>query len=155
LSPKENREIPPLRYDIVRRLKEDFPQLPIVLNGGVRDTKTACDMLEWCDGVMLGREAYHRPYFLAELHQRIFPDAFQPNLSREAMLERMARYAERAVAQGERLSSITRHMLGLFAGEPGAKEYRRLLSEGARAPTATPALIRRAATLGQPERATA
>jgi tRNA-dihydrouridine synthase A len=155
LSPKENREIPPLRYDIVRKLKGDFPLLPIVLNGGVRTADTVSEVLEWCDGVMLGREAYHRPALLAELHRRIFPDASQPNPSREVILERMARYAEREVARGERLSSVTRHMLGLFAGEPGAKEYRRLLSEGARSPSATPALIRRAATLSQPESAIA
>jgi tRNA-dihydrouridine synthase A len=87
---------------------------------------------------MLGREAYHRPLILAELESALHGS--EP-VTREAMLERMTRYAEREVARGERLSSITRHMLGLFNGEPGARTYRRILSEGARAPEAAPALI--------------
>ena len=145
LSPKDNREIPPLRYDVVQRVKADFPSLPVVVNGGVRDSHTSLQMLEWSDGVMLGREAYHRPFVLAEVHRSLFSEGAQtecPTLSRHAMLERMAIYAERETAKGERLPSIVRHMLGLFSGEAGAKEYRRLLSEGARQPEAGPNLIR-------------
>jgi len=142
LSPKENREVPPLRYDIVRRVKEAFPALPLVVNGGLREVQPVLEALTWCDGVMLGREAYHRPWVLAELEQAL--SGASPPISREMLLERMARYAEREVARGERLHSITRHMLGLYSGEPGAREYRRRLSEGVRDPGAGPALIREA-----------
>jgi tRNA-dihydrouridine synthase A len=143
LSPKDNREIPPLRYDVVRRLKRAFPQLPVVVNGGYREPGTVLDALTWCDGVMLGREAYHRPFVLAELHRTLHPES--PEVpSREELLERMAHYAERELARGGRLPTITRHMLGLYGGEPGAREYRRTLSEGARAPGAGPDLLRRA-----------
>jgi tRNA-dihydrouridine synthase A len=141
LSPKDNREVPPLRYEVVRALRDRFPALPLILNGGLRRLPDIEAALGWCDGVMLGREAYHRPALLAELHAALFPG--QPaTLSRDAHLERMARYAERELARGERLSSITRHMLGLYAGEPGAREYRRLLSEGARARGANATLLR-------------
>jgi tRNA-dihydrouridine synthase A len=136
-SPKDNREIPPLRYDVVEHLKKEFPQLPVVVNGGFRTAPAAHEVLDWADGVMLGREAYHRPRILAELAGSDVDSA--------EVLERMARYAEIELARGERLPSITRHMLGLFSGEPGAREYRRLLSEGAREPGAGADLIRRAA----------
>jgi tRNA-dihydrouridine synthase A len=159
LSPKENREIPPLRYDVVRELKRSFSAMPIIVNGGFRDAAAALEALTWCDGVMLGREAYHRPMVLADLDaalcngeptleppgsaRRVRPKHVPP--SREAMLDRMARYAAREIAHGERLPSITRHMLGLYAGEPGARDYRRRLSEGAREPDADADLIRRSA----------
>jgi tRNA-dihydrouridine synthase A len=150
LSPKENREIPPLRYDVVRELKQAFPTLPIVVNGGLRNAPETLDALRWCDGVMLGREAYHRPMVLAELEAALHrggarADTREPMVEREALLERMARYASRELARGERLATITRHMLGLYAGEPGARDYRRTLSEGARAAGAGADLIRRAA----------
>jgi tRNA-dihydrouridine synthase A len=131
LSPKENREVPPLRYDVVRRLRKEFAGLPLVVNGGLRDTDSVLQALSWCDGVMLGREAYHRPYLLSELCAALKPDQGQMP-GREAMLERMARYARRQMQAGDRLSAITRHMLGLYAGQPGAREFRRFLSEGAR-----------------------
>jgi tRNA-dihydrouridine synthase A len=143
LSPKDNREIPPLRYDVVKRLKKAFPELPLVVNGGFRDVGAVKEALSWSDGVMLGREAYHRPYVLTELHRALYPDSPDTPL-REELLDRMARYAEQAVARGERLSAIARHMLGLYAGEPGAREYRRTLSEGARLPGAGPELFRQA-----------
>jgi tRNA-dihydrouridine synthase A len=143
LSPKENREVPPLRYDIVRELKQAFSTLPVIVNGGFRDARGALGALEWCDGVMLGREAYHRPMILAELDSALHREAHRPVPSREALLERMARYASRELARGERLPSITRHMLGLYAGEPGARDYRRRLSEGAREKGADADLIRR------------
>jgi tRNA-dihydrouridine synthase A len=141
LSPKENREVPPLRYDVVREVKRAFPDLPTIVNGGFRDVEGVLGALEWCDGVMLGREAYHRPFVLAELDRALYASG---EVSREELLERMARYASRQIAKGERLSSITRHMLGLYSGQPKAREYRRMLSEGAREPGATPDLIRRA-----------
>jgi tRNA-dihydrouridine synthase A len=142
LSPKENRAIPPLRYDIVRALKQEFPHLPIIVNGGFRDTREVLDALGWSDGVMLGREAYHRPGVLAELHRALHPHDSQSPLDRSALLERMASYAEREIARGTRLAAVTRHMFGLYAGEPGAREFRRLLSHGAHAPGAGAQLIR-------------
>jgi len=143
LSPAENRAVPPLRPEVVRRLKADFPRLAIVLNGGLRAPAQAAEALEWCDGVMLGREAYHRPAVLAELQQRFGTTVARPPSERE-MLERMARYAETEMRQGEPLAAITRHLLGLYAGRPGAREFRRLLSAGAHAPGATPELLRQA-----------
>ncbi len=141
LSPKDNREVPPLRYEVVRRLKRLFPTLPIVVNGGLREPAAVLEALGWCDGVMLGREAYHRPMVLAEL-QRVLAPGAPP--ARAALIERMARYAERELAAGGRLAPIARHMLGLYSGEPGARDYRRMLSEGARAPGAGAELLRRA-----------
>ena len=152
LSPKDNRQIPPLRYDVVRRLKERFGELPVIVNGGFRTAASALEALSWCDGVMLGREAYHRPFVLSELQQAVGRAERFESPGREALLERMARYAQRQVAQGDRLSTITRHMLGLYAGEPGAREYRRLLSEGARTPGAGPELIRQVATVAREAR---
>jgi tRNA-dihydrouridine synthase A len=143
LSPKDNREIPPLRYDMVRRLKGAFPTLPIVVNGGLRLPSMVLDALRWCDGVMLGREAYHHPFLLAELHRALHPKAGDMP-TREALVARMERYAAREVAAGQPLAAITRHMLGLYSGEPGARDFRRILSEGARAPGAGVELLRQA-----------
>jgi tRNA-dihydrouridine synthase A len=142
LSPRENREIPPLRYDIVRRLKSAFPTLPIVVNGGLRLPSMVLDALNWCDGVMLGREAYHRPFLLAELHRALHPASALP--TREALIARMERYVARELASGEPLAAITRHMLGLYSGEPGARDFRRMLSEGARTAGAGVELLRQA-----------
>jgi len=146
LSPKANREIPPLRYDIVRELKDALPGARVILNGGLRQRDEILAALDWCDGVMLGREAYHRPYLLAELAAALRASGQLP--SRRAILERMSAYAVEQVRGGEHLSSITRHMLGLCSGEPGAREYRRLLSEGARAARGAPEqLLQQAAAL--------
>ncbi|HTV50073.1 MAG TPA: tRNA dihydrouridine(20/20a) synthase DusA, partial [Steroidobacteraceae bacterium] len=144
LSPHENRTIPPLRYDVVRDLKRQFPELPLVLNGGLRQPGAVLEALGWCEGVMLGREAYHRPMLLWELHQALHGQG-STGADRAQLLERMAAYAERQLAAGERLPAITRHMLGLYAGEPGARDYRRLLSEGARCAGAGARLLREAA----------
>jgi len=151
LSPRDNREIPPLRHDVVKRLKAVLPDLPVIVNGGLREPRAVLEALSWCDGVMLGREAYHRPFVLAQIHQALRSEASVVP-SRGELLERMARYAERELASGSRLAGITRHMLGLYAGEPGAREYRRMLSEGARAPQAGAELLyrARAATGGRP-----
>lgn len=142
LSPKDNREVPPLRYDVVQRLKDAFPQLPIVVNGGLREPHAVLDALGWCDGVMLGREAYHRPFVLAELHQALHPGESSTLPSREALLERMRIYAARELAAGGRLTAIVRHMLGLYAGQPGAREFRRRLSEAAQRQGAGAELLR-------------
>jgi tRNA-dihydrouridine synthase A len=141
LSPKENREVPPLRPHVVRRLKDQFPHLGIVLNGGLRTLAQAESALESLEGIMLGREAYHRPAVLAELQQRFGTTPWRQPDELE-MLDRMAHYAQAEMLRGEPLSVITRHMLGMYAGRPGAREFRRLLSEGARAPGATPELLR-------------
>ena len=134
-SPRDNREIPPLRYDVVRDLQARVTPVPVVLNGGMRTVAQVVSELGWADGVMLGREAYHRPMLLAELSATRTPP------TRLAMLERMTHYARRELARGERLSWIARHMLGLYAGQPGAKEFRRQLSEGARAADAGAELL--------------
>jgi tRNA-dihydrouridine synthase A len=123
-SPKDNREIPPLRYDVVQALTKRISPVPVILNGGLRTREQVVSELSWAGGVMLGREAYHRPVLLAELSGR--------EVDRLALLERMTAYARREMAGGERLSWIARHMLGLYSGLPGAKEFRRRLSEGAR-----------------------
>jgi len=144
LSPKDNRQVPPLRYDVVSRLKRHFADLPVIVNGGFRTSESALEALTWCDGVMLGREAYHRPQVLSELDRALAGPGGDEPPSREALIERMAAYAQRQLAQGDPLAAITRHMLGLYAGEPGARDYRRLLSEGARTPGAGADLLRQA-----------
>ena len=132
LSPHENRTVPPLRFDVVERLRRAFPSLPFAVNGGVRDAASVESALRWCDSVMIGREAYHRPALLAELQARLYPqDGWVPPAA-DAVLDHMADYAAKALAEGHRLSSITRHMLGLLTHTPGAREYRRLLTEGTR-----------------------
>src|ERR1700694_5051154 len=113
LSPKDNREIPPLRYDIVRRLKAALPSLPIVVNGGLCEPRAVIEALTWCDGVMLGREAYHRPYLLAELQRALHTGAGAAP-TREGLTARMRRYAERELAAGGRLAANTRHPLRPF-----------------------------------------
>ena len=146
-SPADNREIPPLRYDVVQRLKEDFPAVPVILNGGLRLASQSLEALDWADGVMLGREAYHRPMVLSEIFQVLDADRGYRPLSVAEHLERMAAYAEREMTRGERLPAITRHMLGLLSRTPGSREFRRLLSEGARERDAGPELLRRAMAL--------
>lgn len=127
LSPKENREIPPLVYGNVYRLKQDFPQLTLALNGGVKTLDESIAHLAKVDGVMIGREAYHNPYLLADADARLFGDD-HPVPSRAEIVERMLPYIEREIAAGHTLHSITRHMLGLYHGMPGARHFRRVLS---------------------------
>ena len=129
LSPKQNREIPPLDYPLVYRIKKAFPALGIVLNGGISSCKQVDKHLEHVDGVMIGRQAYQRPFFLYELQQHLFPTP--SGLTRERVVAGMLPYVERALAEGVRLQTITRHMLGLYAGQPGARRWRRFLSETA------------------------
>jgi tRNA-dihydrouridine synthase A len=130
LSPKENREIPPLHYPWVYRLKRDLPQLTIVINGGIRSLAEAQSHLEQVDGVMIGREAYMNPWLLAEVDPVVF-GVDKPARSREDVASGMLRYIERELAGGAQLNHITRHMLGLFQGVPGARKFRRHLSENA------------------------
>lgn len=130
LSPKENREIPPLNYERVYQLKSDFPKLTIVINGGITDLHQVDDHLRKVDGVMLGRAAYQNPYLLAQVDRRFFADDRVP-LSRHQVIEALLPYVERQLEQGVYLSTITRHILGLFQGLPGARAWRRYLSENA------------------------
>ncbi len=130
LSPKQNREIPPLDYPRVYRLKKELPALEIILNGGVRSLTDALDHLERVDGVMIGRAAFEDPYILAEADQRLFSDAHAMP-SRHDIARAMLPYIEHALTKGARLNYITRHMLGLFHARPGARAWRRYLSENA------------------------
>jgi len=129
LSPKENRTVPPLNYDRVYQLKDDYPDIEIILNGGVQTLEQVDEILEKVDGVMIGRQAYHHSYFLAELENHLNPDWELPD--RRAIVEQMIPYIDSQLAAGERLCSITRHMYGLFADQPGARAWRRFLSENA------------------------
>jgi tRNA-dihydrouridine synthase A len=141
LSPRENREVPPLRYEHVYRLKADFPGLSVMLNGGVRDLDAVRAHLARVDGVMIGREAYHNPYFLAEIERELHGVEPPP---REAVMAAFLDYVEARLAEGVRLPAMTRHVLGLYLGRPGARSWRRQLSEGACAPGAGPEVIRAA-----------
>jgi tRNA-dihydrouridine synthase A len=141
LSPEENREVPPLRYEVPLRLKQEHPDLVVILNGGL---KTAAQVREWLprfDGVMLGRQAYHEPYLLAELH-REFVDPAAALPSREWIVARYADYVERMLAEGHRLPLLLRHIHGLYAGRPGARSWRRLLSEQGNQPGAGAEVLR-------------
>lgn len=131
LSPKQNREIPPLSYETVYRLKRDFPLLTLVLNGGVRSLEEVEEELRQVDGVMIGRAAYETPYMLAAADRRIFGDGTAPVLSRREIIERFIPYVASELAAGTHLRHMTRHILGLFQGLPGARAWRRTLTEGA------------------------
>ncbi len=140
LSPKQNREVPPLDHARVWLVKREFPDLAVITNGGLRTVPEATGQLAHVDGVMLGREAYHNPFLLPALHRAIHREDFvSPAV--DWIVERMRNYAERQVAAGVPLRSITRHMLGLFNGRAGARVWRRSLSEGVGRPGASPALI--------------
>lgn len=130
LSPKENRELPPLDYARVHRLKRDFPRLTVVINGGLADLGQGTSQLAEVDGVMFGRAAYHDPYQLARVDRDLFAES-RPVPERADVVERLLPYVERQLARGLRLNAITRHLLGLFQGQPGARAWRRYLSEHA------------------------
>ena len=127
LSPKENREIPPLRYDVVYELKADFPALEIIVNGGIVSIGEALAHNARVDGSMMGREAYRNPFILADADRRVFGDA-APAPDRFEVADRMRAYAHREIGRGTRLGHVTRHMLGLFHGTDGARRWRRHLS---------------------------
>jgi tRNA-dihydrouridine synthase A len=131
LSPKDNRAVPPLRYEVARQLLREFPGTPFVLNGGLRDLAGVRREREGFAGVMLGREAYHRPAVVGELHQELWGDGWvAPDPA--AQFERLVGYSERAVAAGEPLATILRHALGLNTGQPGARAFRQALSMAGR-----------------------
>lgn len=142
LSPKQNREVPPLRYDVAQQVKRDFPALNIVLNGGIKTVAQVKDHLNWADGVMIGREAYSNPYLLAEIQTEIYGSAAIP--SRHEVIERYIPYVERMQSEGVKLSAMTRHILGLFQSIPGAAAWRRKLSEHSHQKSVDAAIIREA-----------
>jgi tRNA-dihydrouridine synthase A len=132
LSPKENREIPPLRYDVVAALRREFPELIFVLNGGIRTIDETLLHLRDFDGVMIGREAYQNPYLLAQLHQALNAPSVNAQLAlpdRAQVVHAYAEYVKLQMVKGERLNGMVRHMLGLYHAMPGARSWRRFLSE--------------------------
>ena len=144
LSPKQNREIPPLDYPLVVRMAAAFPELSISVNGGIADLDAACEFLaQGLDGVMIGRAAYHTPAILGAVDRRIFGEA-GPDVTAEAAVLAMLPVIEAERARGTGLHAIVRHMLGAFQGRPGARAWRRRLSEEAHRPGAGPELVERA-----------
>lgn len=127
LSPKENRDIPPLRYDVAAQLKADFPDLELILNGGIKTLEECHAHLQTFDGVMLGREAYHNPYLLAQVDQQLFGSS-APVISRHEALAQLRPYIVAHLESGGAMHHVTRHILGLGQGFPGARRFRQLLS---------------------------
>jgi tRNA-dihydrouridine synthase A len=146
LSPKENRDVPPLDYERAYQIKQDFPQLHIDINGGIHSLEEVQSHLRHVDGVMMGRAIYHNPYLLAEADAVIFGDDHGVP-SRHEVMEAMLPYIEKRMAEGRPLQSITRHLLGLFQGRPGARRWRRHLSENAHLDGADIVVIREALKL--------
>lgn len=143
LSPKENRDVPPLDYELVMRLKDEWPNLPISLNGGIADLAQAQSHLRHFDGVMLGRAAYQTPYCLADVDRQIF-GVSTPPMSRSEIVHKMQSYVTFELAKGTSLIAISRHMLGLYHGQPGGRHWRRILSEEGRAHDAGWEIFKRA-----------
>ncbi|WP_188630485.1 tRNA dihydrouridine(20/20a) synthase DusA [Oceanisphaera marina] len=140
LSPKENREIPPLDYERVYQLKRDYPQLTIAVNGGIKTLDDARLHLSQLDGVMVGREAYQNPYMLAAVDAELFGDQ-HPVPSRHDVIRLLLPYIEQQLSQGSYLGNVTRHTLGIFQGLPGARAWRRHLSENAHKAGAGPEVV--------------
>lgn len=146
LSPKENREIPPLDYPRVYQLKRDFPQLTLAINGGVKTLAEAQEHLQHLDGVMMGREAYQNPGLLTQVDRLLFGSA-TPDADPVAVVRAMYPYIEQELSRGTYLGHVTRHMLGLFQGIPGARQWRRYLSENAHKPGAGIEVVEKALSL--------
>lgn len=130
LSPKDNRDIPPLNYERVYQLKQEFPQLEIIINGGLNDLDTAYAQLERVDGVMLGRSVYHNPWILNDVDQRFYGAPASVRTQSE-IVEEMVEYIRKVSTEDIQLKHVTRHMLGMYHGLPGARKWRRLISENA------------------------
>lgn len=145
LSPKQNREIPPLQYDVVYQLKKDFPHLTIIINGGIKTVAEVEEHLKYVDGIMIGREAYANPYILAELEKKFFPGAAVR--TRGQVIRDFIPYVQEQLNQKVKLSSMTRHILGLFQSQSGARSWRRYLSENAHLPHVTTRVIDQALAL--------
>ena len=142
LSPKDNRDIPPLRYNVVSQLKQDFPDALFVLNGGLNTSDLICSAAGEFDGAMVGRAAWHEPYLLREISQRLWPDT--PVVDDAAIVQQMADYARSEVAQDVPLRVIVKPMLGLFNGRKGARQWRRHLSDPAHLATQNPDILQQA-----------
>jgi len=142
LSPKQNREVPPLRYDDVYRLKAEHPSLAITINGGIKTQDEIAMHLQQVDGVMLGREAYHNPYLLADVDQRYYASQ-SPVISREQVIIKLIDYIDDEMSRGTRLHSMTRHIHGLFAACPGARNWRRELSTSTHLDDADSSILKR------------
>jgi tRNA-dihydrouridine synthase A len=142
ISPAENRTVPPLKWDVAYRLKQDFPQLTIVLNGGIKCIEDIQKSLTHVDGVMIGREAYQNPYFLAEVEREIFGN--KSVRSRHDVIEAMIPYIDKSLQNDADLKDITRHILGLYQGLPGARRWRQILSREAYKPAANANVVREA-----------
>lgn len=149
LSPKENREIPPLKYEVVNQLKQDFPHLEIILNGGLADIGEMKTHLETLDGVMVGREAYHNPGLILAVDEAFYghPTQLDDLAKRKEIVRSMYPYIEQVLSKGGKLNYVTRHMLGLFNGLPGARKFRRYLSENAYSTSADVAVLEEALNL--------
>ncbi len=143
LSPKQNRDVPPLDYDLVYELKQDFPELEIVINGGI-DTIEACHKhLEQVDGVMMGREAYSNPYIMAQVDQAFYSDTQAPR-TRDEVLSEYIKYADERLENGSRLNHLSKHIVGLYHGEPRSRLWRRHISQNAHIPGSNTDVLRAA-----------
>lgn len=130
LSPKQNRDVPPLNYDLVYQMKQEFPDLEIIVNGGIKTLEQCEQHLQHLDGVMMGREVYHNPFVMSEVDARIYGLPAR-EINQFEVLDQYMAYMEQQLAQGVYLKQMSRHLLGLFAGQPGAKAWRRYISENA------------------------
>ncbi len=150
LNPKENREIPPLKYELVYRLKQEHPELNIVINGGITTCEQSLNLLNNVDGVMIGREAYNNPFFLNDIDAQLYGDT-RPQLSRKEILEAYMEYCDRQISEGEaigtRLDHMTRHILGLYHAQPRARLYRKYITENAKQPGATSQVLKEALSI--------
>ena len=146
LSPKENRDVPPLRYEVVHDLKKENPDLEIIINGGINTLEQAEQHLQHVDGVMMGRAIYHNPWLLADVDRRFFEEP-NPVSDPHEVIELLIPYIEQQLLEGVFLNHVSRHILGLFQGVPGAKAWRRYISENAHQPGAGADVIRKAASL--------
>lgn len=142
LSPKENRDVPPLKYDWVYRIKQAFPELEIIINGGVKTLQECQEHLQHLDGVMVGREAYQNPYMMAEV-DALYGKSLTPT-NRFEIMQRMLPYIEQQLSEGVYLGHISRHLLGLFHGQRGGRQFRRYISENAHRPGAGIDVIKQA-----------
>jgi tRNA-dihydrouridine synthase A len=148
LSPRQNREVPPLNYERPALIKSTFPELKIVINGGITSLEQSTRLLDTFDGVMLGREAYQHPWILSQVDSLFFNEE-NPREHRQDALQAFYPYIEKELASGTSLHHMTRHILGLFQGQPGARKFRRLLSENAWKQDAGLATLQSAADLTQ------
>lgn len=146
LSPKQNRDVPPLNYDLVYQMKQEFSHLEIIINGGIKTLEACEHHLKFVDGVMMGRDIYHNPYIMMDVDQRIYSDTNTRKSSQLEILEQYLEYIERQLANGVYLKQMSRHLLGMFTGQAGAKAWRRYISENAHKPGAGIEVIQRAAS---------